>query len=92
MVRLRLPVDATPEGADDDASAAVISLVSPMGIEFSLVNAGPQTIEGRNPDQPAAIWLAILLEGAATLDDGECGDPDRALATSCSVRQAWRPD
>ena len=68
MVRLRLPVDATAEHNDLDAT--VMSLVSPMGIEFSLVSAGPQTIEGRNPDQPAAIWLAILLEGGATLNDG----------------------
>ena len=69
MERLRLPVDATDE--DNDASASVTSLASPMGIEFALVSAGPQTIEGRNRDQPAAIWLAILLEGAARLGDGQ---------------------
>jgi AraC-like DNA-binding protein len=67
MVRLRLPVGAVAEKYDD---AAVISLVSPMGMEFSLVSAGPQAIEGRNADQPAAIWLAILLEGDAVLNDG----------------------
>ena len=76
MVRLRLPVDATAE--NDDASAAVISLVSSMGLELSLVSAGPQTIEGRNSDQPAAIWLAILLEGAAALNDGQSEIPIQA--------------
>lgn len=68
MVRLRLPVEATAE--DDEASASVTCLVSPMGMEFSLVSAGAQEISGRNPDQPAAIWLAVLLEGQAVLDDG----------------------
>ena len=68
MARLRLPVGAAPDGADEPAS--VISLVSPMGMEVSLVEAGAQEISGRNPDQPAAVWLAMLLEGAARLDDG----------------------
>ena len=68
MVRLRLPVEAA--SGDDEASASVTSLVSPMGMEFSLVSAGAQEISGRNPDQPAAIWLAVLLEGQAVLDDG----------------------
>ena len=69
MVRLRLPVEAAPD--DDAANASVVSLVSPMGMEFSLVSAGAQEISGRNPDQPAAIWLAVLLEGAAVLGDGK---------------------
>jgi AraC-like DNA-binding protein len=68
MVRLRLPVEAAAD--DDGASASVVSLVSPMGMEFSVVSAGAQEISGRNPDQPAAIWLAALLEGSATLNDG----------------------
>ncbi len=68
MVRLRLPVEAAPE--DDGASASVTCLVSPLGMEFSVVRAGAQEISGRNPDQPAAVWLAVLLEGAAVLDDG----------------------
>lgn len=68
MVRLRLPVEAAPD--DDGASASVVSLVSPMGMEFSLVSAGAQEISGRNPDQPAAIWLAVLLQGEAILNDG----------------------
>lgn len=68
MTRLRLPLASAPDDAAADAS--VISLVSPMGMEFSLVEAGAQEISGRNPDQPAAVWLAALLEGEAELDDG----------------------
>jgi AraC-like DNA-binding protein len=68
MTRLRLPVGADPDEAD--AEASVISLVSPMGMEFSLVSADAQGISGRNPDQPAAVWIAMLLDGAAVLDDG----------------------
>ena len=73
MVRLRLPVEAAPD--DDAGGASVVSLVSPMGMEFSVVSAGAQEISGRNPDQPAAIWLAALLEGAAVLNDGR-GEAD----------------
>ncbi len=69
MVRLRLPVAAAPE--DDGASASVTCLVSPIGMEFSLVSAGAQEISGRNPDQPAAVWLSVLLDGVAVLSDGE---------------------
>ncbi|MDB5479758.1 MAG: transcriptional regulator, AraC family [Caulobacteraceae bacterium] len=73
MRRLRLPLGSPSEAAEADAS--VISLVSPMGMEFSLVSAGAQEISGRNPDQPAAIWLAALLQGAAVLDDGRDETP-----------------
>lgn len=69
MVRLRLPLEAPPE--DDGASASVASLITPTGMEFSVVRAGAQEISGRNPDQPAAIWLAALLEGSAVLNDGQ---------------------
>jgi AraC-like DNA-binding protein len=69
MVRLRLPVEAAPD--NDGASASVASLVTPTGMEFSVVSAGAQEISGRNADQPAAIWLACLLEGSAVLNDGQ---------------------
>ena len=68
MARLRLPVGSAADGGEEAAS--VISLVSPMGMEVSLVEAGAQAISGRNPDQPAAVWVAVLLEGAAVLSDG----------------------
>jgi len=76
MMRLRLPVG--PGSDDTDVDASVISLVSPMGTEFSLVSAGAQEISGRNPDQPAAVWVATLLDGAAVLDDGR-GETDVAV-------------
>lgn len=69
MMRLRLPVEASPD--HDGASASVASLVTPTGMEFSVVSAGAQEISGRNADQPAAIWLACILDGSAVLDDGQ---------------------
>ena len=68
MERLRLPVGDLP--AEGAFHAQVSSLTSPMGVEFSVVASTPQEISGRNPHQPAAIWMAVLLEGEATLLDG----------------------
>lgn len=68
MTRLRLPVDGLPE--TEPFRASVSCLTSPMGMEFAVVASTPQEISGRNPDQPAAVWLAQLLEGRATLWDG----------------------
>jgi AraC-like DNA-binding protein len=36
-------------------------------MEFALVDAGAQTINGRRTDLPAAVWLAVLLDGRASL-------------------------
>lgn len=68
MTRLRLPVGRLPEV--EPFRAQVSCLTSPMGMEFAVVTSTPQEISGRNPDQPAAVWLAQLLEGRATLSDG----------------------
>ncbi len=68
MERLRLPVGDLP--AEGAFHAQVSSLTSPMGVEFAVVASTPQEISGRNPDQPAAVWLAVLLEGEAILSDG----------------------
>lgn len=65
MYRLGLPVGDLPES--EPPSASVTCLTSPLGVEFALVDAGPQTISGRRTDLPAAIWLAVLLEGGAEL-------------------------
>jgi AraC-like DNA-binding protein len=35
------------------------------------MSASPQAISGRNPNQPAAVWLVVLLSGVATFFDGE---------------------
>src|SRR5262249_31253157 len=49
----------------------VSALVSPLGMEFSVMSASPQAISGRNPNQPAAVWLVVLLKGEASFFDGE---------------------
>lgn len=69
MSRLCLPVGAMPK--DASFGGKVSSLASPLGIEFALVESGPQDISGRYPDQAPAIWLALLLEGKAQLISGE---------------------
>ena len=49
--------------------------VSPLGMEFSRVDATPHEISGQYIDQPAAIWLVLLLQGKAQLiHDDECID------------------
>ena len=65
MGRLGLPVEGLSDA--EPASASVVCLTSPLGIEFALVEAGAQAISGRSPGQPAAIWLAVLLSGQASL-------------------------
>ncbi|HZU64644.1 MAG TPA: helix-turn-helix domain-containing protein [Novosphingobium sp.] len=69
MERLRLPQGVVAEGADFHAS--VICRTTPMGMELALLSGSAQEIAGRNPHQPAAIWLTLLLEGTAELDDGD---------------------
>jgi AraC-like DNA-binding protein len=75
MTRLRLPLGEPP---DDDASCPkegfwgdVSCIVSPLGMDFAVMSASPQTISGRNRNQPAAVWLVVLLEGEASFFDGE---------------------
>ncbi len=67
--RLRLPIDRLP--VDDPFHASISSLTSPLGMEFAVVCATPLEFKGRNPAQPAAVWLSMVLEGDAILDDGE---------------------
>ena len=65
MSRLGLPIEGLSDA--EPASASVVCLTSPLGIEFALVEAGAQAISGRRIGQPAAVWLAVLLSGEATL-------------------------
>ena len=65
MSRLGLPIEGLSDG--EPASASVVCLTSPLGIEFALVEAGAQAISGRRTGQPAAVWLAVLLSGEAAL-------------------------
>lgn len=65
MSRLGLPIEGLSDA--EPASASVICQTSPLGLEFALVEAGAQAISGRRTGQPAAVWLAVLLRGEATL-------------------------
>jgi len=58
----------------------ICNVVSPLGIEFSLLEASPQTISGRCEESAGTVWLALLIEGTYELNDGgrciplQCGD------------------
>jgi AraC-like DNA-binding protein len=72
MGRLGLPIEGLSDA--EPASASVVCLTSPLGIEFALVEAGAQTISGRRAGQPAAVWLAVLLSGEAALVTDELAE------------------
>ncbi len=65
MYRLGLPVGELCQS--EPPTASVTCLTSPLGMEFALIDAGAQTISGLRTDQPASVWLAVLLEGRAAL-------------------------
>jgi len=67
--RLRLPLASPPE--QEPFRGEVSCLVSPLGMDFAVMSASPLEISGRNPDQPAAVWLVVLLKGEAAFFDGE---------------------
>ena len=73
MTRLRLPLGETPDA--EPFRGAVTCLISPLGMDFALMSATPQDISGRNPNQPAAVWLVVLLQGDASFFDGETTVP-----------------
>ena len=68
MERLHLPLDRLEH--PEPFQGSVSCLRSPLGMDFALMEASPQAISGRDPDQPAAVWLVVMLEGAATFWDG----------------------
>jgi len=68
-VMTRLPLGEPPE--HDPFRGEVSCIVSPLGMDFAVMSASPQAISGRNPNQPAAVWLAVLLKGEASFFDGE---------------------
>jgi AraC-like DNA-binding protein len=61
MRRLRLPL-VTPDGGGP-MQGEVTVVESPMGLQFALIDASPQKIEGRSEDQVEGLWVSILLEG-----------------------------
>ena len=65
MHRLCLPVGELPQTPKFRGS--VCCHLSPLGIEFAVVDATPHEISGKYMDQPAAMWLVLLLEGQAHL-------------------------
>jgi AraC-like DNA-binding protein len=70
LTRLRLPLGEPPDH-DDPFRGEVSCIVSPLGMDFAVMSASAQTISGRNPNQPAAVWLVVLLKGQASFFDGE---------------------
>ncbi len=65
MHRLCLPVGELP--TDPGFRGSVSCRESPLGIEFAVVDASPHEISGKYMEQPAAMWLVLLLEGRAQL-------------------------
>jgi AraC-like DNA-binding protein len=69
LQRLRLPQATAPD--QEPFRGEVSCLTSPLGMDFAVMSASPQVISGRNPNQPAAVWLVVLLKGKADFFDGE---------------------
>ena len=65
MNRLCLPVGQLPE--DQPFYGSVSCHVSPLGMEFALVDAASHEISGKYLEQPDAIWLVLVLDGIAQL-------------------------
>lgn len=78
MDAVRLPMPARE--CDENFHGDVVGLVSAAGIEFSRLSATPLTISGRYQNQPAGLWLALMLEGSSVFSDHghrvelSCGD------------------
>ncbi len=66
----RVYLQARPPAADAEAGGSVLSMLSPIGLAFTLIEADAQEIAGRDADQRPTLWFACLLEGEAMLDDG----------------------
>ena len=70
----RLKIPAAPLGGGAAPEGSVSSLSSPLGMDFAVMRATPQTFAGRNADQRSAVWLVVVLEGDAELSgDGGSG-------------------
>ncbi|MGH8863127.1 MAG: helix-turn-helix domain-containing protein [Burkholderiales bacterium] len=70
MGKLRLPVGKLPGTGGFRGTISCIE--SPLGMQFALVDAEPHEIRGRYLDQPAAIWLTLLIAGDAKLSYDQC--------------------
>lgn len=73
MARLCLPIGGLPN--TPSFRGEVWCIDSPLGMQFARVEADPHEISGRYLDQPAGIWLTLLIEGKARLAyEGEAVD------------------
>lgn len=100
MSRLCLPIAGLPDAGG--FRGAVWCIDSPLGMQFALVDAESHEIRGRYLNQPAGIWLTLLIEGKARLSyeerdiDLEPGDiaygptfADATLRFSTDFRQLF---
>lgn len=69
LEKLRLPLGKLADA--EPFFGRVSTLGSPLGMDFALISGSAQEISGRNPNQPAAVWIIALLEGRASFWDGE---------------------
>lgn len=65
MRRLRLPLVTLPDSKPMEGEVAVVE--SPLGLQFALIEADPQTITGQTEDEGEGLWLSVLLEGEGVL-------------------------
>ena len=66
VARLNLPTGDIEN--EDDFQGQIDCLVSPLGIRLAVVEASAQKIGDDYPKQADALWLGVLLEGAARLN------------------------
>jgi AraC-like DNA-binding protein len=78
--RISLPPARARAPERNDFHGDICNVMSPLGIEFSLLEASPQTISGRCANSAGTVWLALLIDGKYELNDGgrciplQCGD------------------
>lgn len=65
MGRLRLPMSEVPAGEPFYGSVSVYE--SPVGMEFTVLDAAPHKISGTYLNQKDAVWLFVIIKGSAVL-------------------------
>lgn len=65
LARLRLPV--ADFASADAATGSVAVATGPLGTEFALMHASPQTFSGRNANPGSSAWTVAILDGRGTL-------------------------
>lgn len=67
--RLRIPLGTLSDS--DPLEGKVYCRVSPLGMEFALVEGSAMEFSGKDTSQPDAIWFSVNISGDAELIDGE---------------------